>query len=103
MRSRYAAYAIGDVDYLVRTLHPDHKDGQIPAEVLRSSLKAACASYRYTGLEILEVKDADASGRAMVHFRARVFQKGADLSFAERSRFAQVGTSWRYLDGETTS
>jgi SEC-C motif domain protein len=99
MRSRYAAYACGDVDYLVKTLHPDHKDREIPEEVLRSSLRAACRDYRYTGLEIVSVEtDGD---WASVHFKARVFQKGVDLSFSERSRFERVGGGWRYLDGET--
>ena len=99
MRSRYAAYAIGDVDYLVSTLHPDHGDRQVPLEVLRASLRAACRDYRYTGLE---VRAAETEGdRAMVAFFARVFQRGVDLSFGERSRFERVAGAWRYLDGET--
>lgn len=99
MRSRYAAYATGDVDYLVATLHPDHAERALPDELVRSSLRAACRDHRYTGLTILE-SSVDGE-RGMVHFEAKVFQKGKDLSFRERSQFAKVSGAWRYLEGET--
>lgn len=99
MRSRYAAFATGDVDYLVKTLHPDHRDRQLPAEMLVSSLRSACREQRYTGLEVFEASEDGDKGH--VRFRARVFQKGRDLSFSETSRFERIDGAWRYLDGET--
>ncbi|MBK6514865.1 MAG: SEC-C domain-containing protein [Polyangiaceae bacterium] len=99
MRSRYSAYAAGDVDYLVRTLHPDHSERSLPDELLRSSLRAACRDHRYTGLKILG--SAVDQERATVHFAAKVFQKGKDLSFSERSIFAKIDGAWRYLEGST--
>jgi uncharacterized protein YchJ len=36
-----------------------------------------------------------------VHFAAKVFQKGKDLSFSERSIFAKIDGAWRYLEGST--
>lgn len=98
-RSRYAAFATGEIDYLIRTLHPDHIDQSLPEDVLRSTLTAACHEHRYTGFEVLEADFGEASGT--VRFRAKVFRRGVDLSFVERSRFERVGAGWRYKDGQT--
>ena len=99
MRSRYVAYATGAVDHLVRTLHPAHVDRAIGDEVLRAQLRLACSTYRYMGLEVRAHEER--GDEAFVTFRARVFEKGRDRSFGERSRFARVDGAWRYLDGAT--
>lgn len=100
MRSRYAAFARKEVAYLWRTLHPDHEDrlrGD-EGEVLRS-LRASASAHRYPGLEILDKSAPDEEGIAEVLFLARVFEKGKELSFVERSAFAHDGEGWRYLRG----
>jgi SEC-C motif-containing protein len=103
MRSRYAAFATKRVDYLWRTLHPDHDDRARPeAEVLRE-LRAACDEVRYRGLRVIESHPPDAGGVARVLFEARVFRKGRDLTFRELSEFVHDGTGWRYLAGEAQS
>lgn len=99
MRSRYAAFAVADVDYLIRTLHPDHPDASVPRDALASTLREACRAYKYTGLAILERRtEGDV---ATVVFRAKVFDKGRDLSFTEASTFERVEGAWRYRSGET--
>jgi SEC-C motif-containing protein len=99
MRSRFVAYATGEIEHLVRSLHPDHVDLAIGSDALRASLRAACNAYRYTGLEVLSVEPGEQV--SFVTFRARVFEKGRDLSFTERSRFLRTELGWRYLDGTT--
>lgn len=99
MRSRYAAFAVGDVDYLIRTLHPEHPDAAVPRDALASTLREACRAYKYTGLTILERKTE--GDLATVVFRAKVFDKGRDLSFTEASTFERVDGRWRYRSGET--
>jgi SEC-C motif-containing protein len=100
MRSRFAAFARGEVDYLVRTLHPDHRDlVEQPREALVRALRDAVRRYRYMRLEVLDVHPPDAAGVARVRFRAHVFEKGKDRSFTELSDFARDGTGWRYLSG----
>ena len=95
MRSRFAAFAIGDVEYLWRTVHPDHEDGALAKEDVLRSLRVASRSLKYMRLTILDAKDA------RVLFVAGVFEKGRDRSFVELSTFATLGTAWRYLSGVT--
>jgi SEC-C motif-containing protein len=92
MRSRYSAFALGLDTYLDRTLvrdHP-HRDTAPPPP-----------GFRYLGLRILHAEDDE------VLFVARIFDKGADRSFAELSRFTREpsdlpgeGLVWRYADGD---
>ena len=99
MRSRYAAFARGEVDYLWRTLHPEHPDRHAPESIVRASIRESAQANRYTGLRILDARGPDADGVARVLFHARVFQKGRDRSFVECSDFARDDRGWRYLRG----
>lgn len=99
MRSRYAAFARGEVDYVYRTLHPDHADRRDPEDLVRRSIAESARANRYTGLAILDADGPDAGGVARVLFRAKVFQKGRERSFVECSEFARDARGWRYLRG----
>jgi SEC-C motif-containing protein len=99
MRSRYAAFALKEVDYLWRTLHADHDDRSRPAADVLREFREASRTNRYMGLRILDVREPDAGGIARVVFEARVFRKGRDLSFVESSEFLHDGEGWRYLRG----
>jgi SEC-C motif-containing protein len=89
MRSRYAAFALGLADYLVRTLALDHPD--------RRDLARARQRQRFLGLRILHAAEKGDEGEVM--FFARIFEKGADRSFVELSQFRREGGSWRYASG----
>ena len=101
MRSRYAAYVKKEIPYLIKTLHPSHEDRALPEAQLLTLLAEAAREQRYMGLAILDRRGPDAGGIAEVLFHARVFQRGKDFSFVERSEFAHDGTGWRYLRGDT--
>lgn len=97
MRSRYAAFAVGDAAYLWRTLHTGHEDrGRDRDEILRE-LRNTVHHHRYRGLKILDSNESGSS--AEVLFLAQVFEAGADRSFVELSDFLHDGTGWRYLCG----
>jgi SEC-C motif-containing protein len=100
MRSRYAAFALGHVEYLWKTLHPDHDDRARPRDVVLAELRAAARANKYMGLRVIDRRAPDAHGIARVLFGARVFERGRDKSFVEASLFAHDGDGWRYLDGE---
>jgi SEC-C motif-containing protein len=96
VRSRFSAFALGEVEYLWRTLHPDHDDRARPRDEVIAELRAASRENRYMALTILDAKDT------RVLFRVKVFRKGADLSFTELSEFARDEHGWRYVAGYAT-
>jgi uncharacterized protein YchJ len=99
MRSRFSAYAAGNVDYILRTLHPSHADRAIPEEVLRSTIRKGMAAFRYLGLTVEEAREE--GERAFVTFTAKIMKQAQDNSFRETSEFEKTAEGWRYLSGET--
>jgi SEC-C motif-containing protein len=101
MRSRYSAFALGEVEYLWRTLHPEHPDRSKPRDELLRELRAVARGHKYPRLHVLDRSlPPDTTGTARVLFHARVFETGKDRSFVECSEFRHDGTGWRYLSGE---
>jgi SEC-C motif domain protein len=100
MRSRYSAFALREVEYLWRTLHPEHPDRSRPKEEILRELRAVASGHKYPRLHVLDRQAPDEKGTAVVLFYARIFEKGKDRSFVERSEFRHDGTGWRYLSGE---
>jgi SEC-C motif-containing protein len=98
MRSRYAAFALGLGEYLVNTLTADHPDRALEMATLARELSQARERQRFLGLRIDE---AHAEGdRGEVVFFARIFERGKDCSFRERSSFRREEGKWRYEGGE---
>jgi SEC-C motif domain protein len=96
MRSRYAAFARGEAEYLVRTLHEEHPDLAQPRADLLRSLRAA-RERRHPSLAILASQHSGATGEVL--FSAGLVDRGHDASFVELSDFAHDGAGWRYLSG----
>lgn len=100
MRSRYSAYAVGDMDYVWRTWHPRTR----PDEVSPSD-------EEWTGLEIVDaVAGLQGDDEGVVEFRAHYVRNprsGTDAreeqkgSLHERSHFAVRARRWFYVDGES--
>ncbi|MDB5100097.1 MAG: hypothetical protein JWM80_4518 [Cyanobacteria bacterium RYN_339] len=89
MRSRYAAYCKGKVDYLVHSLHP--------SKHAALDRKALAQRTPWTGLTILSTEGGslfDTTG--VVAFEAR-YTGGA---MRERSRFTRHEGRWVYVDGD---
>jgi SEC-C motif-containing protein len=83
MRSRYSAYALKLYAYLFKT----DQNATAP-------LQDDGVDRRFAGLRILEVTDYE------VLFYAKIYERGADHSFAELSRFAHVPErGWLYVSG----
>ena len=96
MRSRYAAFALKLGAYLLETLSADHPDRAAGATA--EALSQARAGQRFLGLAILESHTE--GDRGVVVFRARIFERGVDRSFSERSRFRREEGAWRYEGGD---
>jgi SEC-C motif-containing protein len=87
MRSRFSAYALGDVDHLFRTWHP----------VTRPDDLAELPQLDWQQLEIVDVVEGGpADDRGIVEFRAT----HARGRLHERSRFVRRAGRWVYVDGE---
>lgn len=91
MRSRYAAFAVGDAEYLLRTWHPDTRPERLDL----------AGGPRWTGLDILASSGGSAFHReGTVTFRAHwVGADGERGTQEECSRFVRADGGWTYLDG----
>jgi SEC-C motif-containing protein len=101
MRSRYSAFALGLGGYLVKTLAADHPDRALDEAALVIELSRAKERQRFLGLTILDAHDDGARGE--VTFHARIFERGQDRSFTERSTFVRESGAWRYAAGVVPS
>lgn len=91
MRSRYAAYAVGDLDHVFRTWHPRTR----PSDLEPSP------GLVWRGLEIVRVADGGPDDTAgLVEFRARFGSPEGDGVLHETSRFERRGGRWVYVDGD---
>ncbi|MFW6346290.1 MAG: YchJ family protein [Halomonas sp.] len=87
MRSRYTAFALGLVDYLLATWHPETRPAELSVD----------DATRWLRLEVRESGEAGDSGQ--VHFRA-IFREGQRFGVLEEaSRFCRERGRWFYRDG----
>jgi SEC-C motif-containing protein len=87
MRSRYSAYVLGLVDYLLATWHPS----TTPRELELQPVK-------WLGLEVRQVQAAGDAG--VVEFVARCREDGRAQRLHETSRFVRQSGRWYYIDGQ---
>jgi SEC-C motif-containing protein len=98
MRSRYAAYAKGLVDYIIDTTDPEGPRWREEREAWRSEIEVFCVHTRFDGLAILDAPPP-AGDHGTVTFRATLSRNGQDVSFAEKSTFRRFDRRWYYVDG----
>lgn len=89
MRSRYSAFVLDRLDYLLATWHPSTR----PA-----SLDPNPAGLKWLGLELRACSTEDAD-HAQVEFVARSKLGGRAQRLREVSRFVREEGRWFYLDG----
>jgi len=89
MRSRYSAYVLGLIDYLLTTWHPSTAPGDLELQPVK-----------WLGLE---VRHAEMTGDAgVVEFVARCKVGGRAERMEETSRFVRQDGRWLYIDGQTS-
>lgn len=98
MRSRYCAYALGKVEYLIDTTHKKSSTRSPNTGKWSAELLEFCKTTSFDGLEILDF--ADGKKTATVTFTARLTQAGRDGSFTEKSDFVKENGRWFYKDGK---
>jgi SEC-C motif-containing protein len=96
MRSRYSAYPKGEIDYLERSLHPEHRHDYDPVAAKDWADKA-----EWINLDILDVKGGgEDDEQGTVEFVATYRQKGNTLSHHEVGQFTRLNGIWYYADGK---
>jgi SEC-C motif domain protein len=94
MRSRYSAYALGQVDYLLATTLPAQQSG-----LDREAIRAWSLQSTWLGLE---VEQSEVLGgkpeHAFVTFTARWHDDAGEHSHRERSAFVQHDGYWFFID-----
>jgi SEC-C motif domain protein len=97
MRSRYAAYALQFVSYIIETTHPLNPHYRLDQEPWAAEILRFSQVTTFENLEILSFTDGLQKGS--VTFRASLKQQGKDISFTEQSYFEKVSDKWLYLKG----
>ena len=87
MRSRYSAYVVGLVDYLLATWHPSTAPGELEL-----------SPVKWIGLDVRQSEQSGDAG--VVEFVARCRVNGRAERLHEISRFVREGGRWYYIDGQ---
>lgn len=96
MRSRYSAFVLHDIDYLLASWHPDcHMDQQ------RRSVEESFADTEWLGLRVIGTQPGKNADEGFVEFQARyrIPSTRQNAALHERSRFLRRGNRWYYVDG----
>jgi SEC-C motif-containing protein len=96
MRSRYSAYAVKNVEYLVATHAPEQRE---PDE--EKNTRAWANRLKWLKLEVLDTQDGAAQDTGgEVEFRATFVESKRAHVIGERSRFRKDDGRWLYVDGD---
>lgn len=90
MRSRYSAYALGLIEYIMATTHPNNPDASIALSDWQTSIAEFSKTTQFMGLNILEFVDGEKE--AYVTFEARFDHS----TMKEKSRFYKINGKWLY-------
>ncbi len=89
MRSRYSAFVVGNVSYLLDTWHASTRPATLVLEAGARWLGLEIKSHRMTGPDSAEVE-----------FVARFRAAGRAVRQHELSRFVREAGRWYYVDGD---
>lgn len=94
MRSRYSAYVLGNIDYLVATTLPAQQAG-----LDRAAISAWSLGSTWLGLDVESDELIGAlPEHAFVTFTARWHDETGEHSHRERSAFVQNAGRWYFID-----
>ncbi|KGQ44918.1 preprotein translocase subunit SecA [Gallibacterium anatis] len=93
MRSRYSAFVLAEIDYIVKTTVP-----------LQQTLLNSKALYQWArntewdGLEIVKVVPEMDNNHALVEFNAFFLHENKRMTHHELSAFVRIAQQWYFLD-----
>jgi len=96
MRSRYSAYCLKNIDYLLDTEHPSTRQPNG-----RQIVTATANVTTWIGLTIVETEAGQREDNTGVVEFVAVYRSGLEAAqLHERSRFRNEAGQWFYLDGD---
>lgn len=98
MRSRYSAYALGLVNYIISTTHPNNSDVRANRQAWKKRILNFSKKTSFEGLEV--INSFEEEQEAFVTFTAHLKQNNNNTSFTEKSHFLKVDGLWFYLEGQ---
>lgn len=93
MKSRYTAYVLGNIDFLMKSHHSSTRPTNEKEIIL-----AWTNSIIWLGLEIIE-ETVPTNEVGYVTFKASYVEKGQQNIIYETSRFLKENKHWVYMDG----
>ena len=98
MKSRYSAYVLKDVKYIIKTTDVNNPDYTPEFKAWQDDLLEFCNNSQFKGLKILDfIEENEIS---YVKFHVNVFIQGKDQSFTEKSKFVKINNAWLYHSAE---
>jgi len=94
MKSRYCAFAVGEVRYIIKTTHPSNSDYRSDTREWQEEIESFCKNSDFLNLDILAFLDGEYE--AYVSFVALL----SSGELKEKSRFLKEEGKWLYVDGE---
>ena len=96
MRSRYSAYVLKRLDYLLATWHPDCQ-----AHHYADNLQESFSHTHWLALRIIESAPGRIADEGFVEFSAKYQENNHPRAHLlhERSRFLRINQQWYYVDG----
>ena len=95
MRSRWSAYAAGEVNYIIETTDPEGPQAKHDRTSWAAEIAAFSAHTRFEKLEIRACSPV-VDDRGEVTFHAKLSREGQDVSFTECSEFVRREGRWLY-------
>src|SRR5687767_10981241 len=94
-RARFAAYALGNIDFIMDTTHPESPHINKNKIRWRAELEAYVLRNHFAAFKILSAEDDKVTYEAtLMEFRVQ------EHRYTEDARFKQVDGKWLYFDGD---
>jgi SEC-C motif-containing protein len=94
MRARFSAHCLRDYPFLVRSTHPEHREGVTEEEIARWA-----THVQWTKLEVHSATPGADDTTGEVSFTAHFTIKNTPQEMREDASFAKVDGKWLYVDG----
>lgn len=95
MRSRYTAYSLAQIDYIIKTMREEAAENYNI-----ESAHAWASSVKWLGLTVIDTPTPSET-HGNVTFFARFSENGIQKYIYEKSDFEKMGDEWFYVNGIT--